>query len=140
MIFKVGFILFIGNSRKSAIDACSAKLFQCLKDHKCDKALFLTRSSSKSSLVKAAERRGFSIDNANVQLTEGDNYSIKPAQLTITQYLDGTTRQDIHNALDHLKFTDLDLKLIDYNSSGKRMFSTIVFCVFFLVTISSLDF
>lgn len=95
----------------------SSWLFQTLKDHKCEEAIRLTVMSQTRLIRAAASKQGFQMDN--VALTENSTYSSKPVQLTLTSRLNGEVHREVLIALDKIKFTGLDLKLIDECNSGK---------------------
>ena len=58
-------------------------------------------------------------DVTNVPITEGDDYSLKPVQLVLTERLDKKVRAEVNAGLDSMKFVQLDMKLIDCDVGGK---------------------
>ena len=57
-----------------------------LNDHKSTETITLTRESYENVVCQAALEQGFEIEN--VAATEGTDFSCKPAQLVITNYID----------------------------------------------------
>ena len=51
-------------------------------------------------------------------IREGEDYSCKPAQLVLTSSIDEATKTEIFTGLDQIKFTDLNLKVIDLSGGG----------------------
>ena len=56
-------------------------------------------------------QQGYEIEN--VAATVGPNFSCKPAQLVITKYLDCRSKKELLSGLQHVRNTDLHLKIID---------------------------
>ena len=102
---------FLGNSNKSPLDATAQSLFIVLKDHKSAEAITLTRESYENVVCQAALEQGYEIEN--VAATEGTDFSCKPAQLVITKFIDCESKKELLSGLQHVRNTDLHLKLID---------------------------
>ena len=101
----------LGNSNKSPLDATAQSLFIVLKDHKSAEAITLTRESSENVVCQAALEQGYEIEN--VAATEGTDFSCKPAQLVITKFIDCESKKELLSGLQHVRNTDLHLKVID---------------------------
>ena len=66
-----------------------------------------------------ASQQGFDINN--VEVREGENYSCKLAHLVITNTIDAETKSELLTALEQIKFTQLDLKVINLSRKGKGL-------------------
>ena len=62
-------------------------------------------------MCQAALEQGYDIEN--VAATEGADFSCKPAQLVITKFIDCESKKELLSGLQHIRSTDLHLKLID---------------------------
>ena len=62
-------------------------------------------------MCHAALEQGYDIEN--VGATEGIDFSCKPAQLVITKFIDCESKKELLSGLQHIRNTDLHLKLID---------------------------
>ena len=82
-----------------------------LKDHKSAEAITLTQESYENVVCQAALEQGYEIEN--VASTEGTDFSCKPAQLVITKFIDCESKKELLSVLQHVRNTDLHLKLID---------------------------
>ena len=82
-----------------------------LKDHKSAEAITLTRESHENVVCQAALEQGFEIEN--VAATEGTDFSCKPAQLVITNFIDCESKKELLSGLQYVRNTELHLKLID---------------------------
>ena len=102
---------FLGNSKKSPLDATAQSLFIVLKDHKSAEAIMLTRESHKNVVCQAALEQVYKI--ANVAATEGTDFLCKPTQLVITTSINCESNKELLSGLQHVHSTDLHLKLID---------------------------
>ena len=100
----------LGNSNKSPLDATAQSLFIVLKDHKSAEAI-TTRESYENVVCQAALEQGYEIEN--VAATEGTDFSCKPAQLVITKFIDCESKKELLSGLQHVRNTDLHLKVID---------------------------
>ena len=100
---------FLGSSNKSPLDA-TAQSFIVLKDHKSAKAITLIRESYKNVVRQAALEQGY--ETGNVAATEGADFSCKPVQLVITKFIDCESKKELLCGLQHVRNTDLHLKLI----------------------------
>ena len=98
---------FLVNSNKSPLDATAQSLFIVLKDHKSAEAIILTRESYENVVCQAALEQG------DVAVTEGIDFSCKPAQLVITKFIDCESKKELLSGLQHVYNTDLHLKVID---------------------------
>ena len=108
--------LFLGSSNKCSLDADAAWLSIALKDKKSAEAIALSRESYKNVFREEASQQGFDINS--VEVREGEDYSCKPAHLVITNVIDVEIKSELLTALEQIKLTQLDLKVIDL--SGKR--------------------
>ena len=100
---------FLGNSNKSPLDATAQSLFIVLKDHK--SAITLTRESYENAVCQAALEQGCKIEN--VAATEGTDFSCKSGQRVITKFIDCESKKELLSGLQHVRNTDLHLKLTD---------------------------
>ena len=91
-----------------------------LKDHKSAQSYTLSRESYQHVIKEAAAQRGFTVENVRVR--EGDDFSCKPAQLIITNTIDVETKEELLIALEKIKFTGLDLKVINPSGDGKNFY------------------
>ena len=114
-----------GDANKSPLDAYSASLSIVLKDHKSAEAIALSRESYENVIKEAAAQQGY--DLISVKVTEGEDYSVKPADFIITSSIDVDTKDELLIALQQIKFTGLDLKLINLSGEGKRIFISIFY-------------
>ena len=95
-------------------------LFIVLTDHKSAEAITLTRESYENVVCQAALEQGHEIEN--VAATEGTDFSCKPAQLVITKFIDCESKKELLSGLQHVRNTDLHLKLIDLDpKTGIRL-------------------
>ena len=62
-------------------------------------------------MCQAALEQGYEIEN--VPATEGTDFSCKPAQFVITKFLDCESKKELLSGLQHVRNTDLHLKVID---------------------------
>ena len=88
----------------------TAQSFIMLKDHKSAKAITLIRESYKNVVCQAALEQGYEIEN--VAVTKGADFSCKPAQLVIAKFIDCESKKEQLCGLQHVRKTDLHLKLI----------------------------
>ena len=102
---------FLGNSNKSPLDATAQSLFIVLKDHKSAEVIALTRESCENVECQVALEQGYEIEN--VAATETTNFPCKPAQLCITKFIDRECKKELLSGLQHVRNTDLHLRLID---------------------------
>ena len=100
------FQTFLGNSNKSPLDATAQSLFIVLIDHKSAEAI--TRELYVNVVCQAALEQGYEIEN--VAATEGTDSSCEPA---ITKFMDCESKKELLSGLQHVRNTDLHLKLID---------------------------
>ena len=96
---------FLGNSNKSPLDATAQSLFIVLKDHKSAEVITLTRESYENVVCQGHEIE-------NVPATEGTDFSYKPAQLVMTKFIDCASKKELLPGLQHIRNTDLHLKVI----------------------------
>ena len=82
-----------------------------LKDHKSSEAMLLSRESYQKVIKEATAKQGYEL--SAVKITEGEGYSIKPAQLILTNAIDVVTKDELLTASEQIKFSGLDVKLID---------------------------
>ena len=101
----------LGNSNKSPLDTTAQSLFIILKDHKSAEAITLTRESYENVVCQAALEQGYEIEN--VAATEGTDFSCKPAQLVNTKFIECESKKELLSGLQHVRNTDLHLKVID---------------------------
>ena len=66
-----------------------------------------------------ASQQGFDINK--VEVVEGEDYSCKPAHLVITNVIDAETKSELLAALEQIKLTQLDLKLINLSGKSKGL-------------------
>ena len=111
--------LFLGNSNKSSLDAHASCLSILLKYHKSAEAIVLPHESYKSMVREEASQQGFNTDN--VEVREGEDYSCKPVHLVITNTVDAQTKSEFLTALEQIKFTQFDLKVINLSGKGKGL-------------------
>ena len=109
--------LFLGNSNKCSLDAYATWLSIVLKDHKSAEAIALSRESYMNVVREEASQLGFDINN--VEVREGKDYSCKLAHLVITNVIDDETKSELLIALEQIKFTQLDLKVIHLSGKSK---------------------
>ena len=102
---------FLGNSNKSPLDATAQSLFIVLKGYKAAEAITLTWESYENVVCQAALEQGYEIEN--VAATEGTDFSCKPTKLVITKFIDCESKKELLSGLQHLRNTNLPLKLID---------------------------
>ena len=62
-------------------------------------------------MCQAALEQGHDIEN--VAATEGTDFLCKPAQLVVTKFIDCESKTELLFGLQHVRNTDLHLKLID---------------------------
>ena len=62
-----------------------------------------------------------SFDINNVEVREGEDCSCKPALLVITNVIDAETKSELLIALEQIKFTQLDLKVINLSGKSKGL-------------------
>ena len=103
------------NSNKSQLNVTAQSLFIVLKYHKSAKAITLTRESYENIMCQAAIEQGYEIEN--VAATQGTDFSCKPAQLVLTKFIDFESKKELLSALQHVRNTNLHLKLIDLDPS-----------------------
>ena len=72
-----------------------------------------------SVVRKEASQQGFDINN--VEVREGEDYFCKPAHLVITNTIDAETKSELLTALEQIKFTQLDLTVINLSGKGKGL-------------------
>ena len=106
---------FLGNSNRSPLDATAQSLFLLLKYHKSAEAITLTRESYENVVCQSVLEQGYEIEN--VAATEGTDFSCKSAQLVITKFMDYESKKELLSGLQHVRNTDLHLKLIDLDSN-----------------------
>ena len=111
--------LFLGNSNKCSIDAYATWLSIVLKDHKSAEANALSCESYKNVVREGASQQGFDINI--VEVREGEDYSCKPVHLVITNVIDDETNSELLTALEQIKFTQLDLKVINLSGKSKGL-------------------
>ena len=107
--------LFLRTSNKCSLDAYATWLSTVLKDHKSVEAIALSRESCKNVVREEASQQGFDINY--VEVREGEDYSCKTVHLVIANVIDAETKSELLTALEQIKFTQFDLKVI--NLSGK---------------------
>lgn len=112
-----GFYTTLG--KDSAIEAYSAMLNQVLKDHNDEEAIRITRLSYHNMVRDAVNKEGVQLQM--VDTMETDNVSMKPAQLILTSRLDEDVRRELLSGLEKMKFTQLDLKVINEGVNEKGM-------------------
>ena len=66
-----------------------------------------------------ASQQGFDINY--VEVREGEDYSCKPANLVITNTIDAETKSELLTLLELIKFTQVDLKVINLSGKGKGL-------------------
>ena len=93
------------------LDATAQSLFIVLKDHKSAEAITLTPESYENVVCQAALEEGYEIEN--VAATEGTGFSCKSAKLVITKFIDCESKKELLSGLQHVRNTDLHLKVID---------------------------
>ena len=49
-------------------------------------------------------------------INDGESNSMKPAQLILTKDLDNTVRREVKSGCEQIKFTQLDMKVIDHGN------------------------
>ena len=111
--------LFLGNSNKCSLDTHATWLSIVLKDHKLAEAIALSRESYKNMIREEAPQHGF--DKYKLEFREGEEYSCKPGHLVILNLIDAETNSELLTALEQIKFTQLDLKLITLSGEGKGL-------------------
>ena len=62
-------------------------------------------------MSQAALEQGYEIEN--MAATEATDFSCKPAQLVITKFIDCESKKELLSGLQHVRNTDLHLKVID---------------------------
>ena len=87
-----------------------------LKDHKSAEAITLTRESYENVVCQAALEKGFEIEK--VAVTDGTDFSCKPAQLVITKFIDCESKKELPSGLQHVHNFCLHLKLADLDPNG----------------------
>ena len=119
--------LFLGNSSKCSLDAYATLLSIVLKDYKLAKAITLSCESHKNMIREEASQQGFDINN--IEFRKGEDYSYKPDHLVITNVINAKTNSELLAVLEQMKFTHLDLKVINLSGKGKGLsFSLKLFC------------
>ena len=68
---------------KCSVSVYATLLIIALKDHKAAEVIALSRESNKSMVREKTYQQGFDINNV-VEVRKGEDYSYKPALLTIT--------------------------------------------------------
>ena len=101
----------LGSSNKSPLDATAQSLFIVLKDHKSVEAITITRRLYENVVRQAALEQGY--ETENVFATEGTDFSCKPTQFVITKFVDCESKKELLFRLQHVRNTNLHLKLID---------------------------
>ena len=71
-------------------------------------------------MCQAALEQGYEIEN--VAATEGTDFSCKPAQLVITKFIDCESKKELLSGLQHVRNTDLHLKVIDLDPNRARKY------------------
>ena len=66
---------------------------------------------------EAAVRQGFAV-GWQPSAVEGEDFSVKPTQLVITPQLPADVETKLMEALNHMSYCNLDMKIIN-KSSGK---------------------
>ena len=66
-----------------------------------------------------ASQQGF--DTNYVEVREGEDYSCKRANLVITNTIDAETKSELLTLLELIKFTQVDLKVINLSGKGKGL-------------------
>ena len=89
----------------------------------------MSRESYKNVVREEASQQSFDINN--VEVREGEDCSCKPALLVITNVIDAETKSELLIALEQIKFTQLDLKVINLSgkSKGLAFFLKKLFCM-----------
>ena len=87
-----------------------------LNDHKSTETITLTRESYENVVCQVALEQGYEIEN--VAVTNVTNFSCKPAQLVITKFIDCENKKELLYGLQHVRNTNLHLKLIDLESNS----------------------
>ena len=121
------FSFFLGNSNKLLLDVTSQSLFIVLKDHKSAEAINLTRESYENVVCQAALEQGCNIEN--VAATKGTNFSCRPVQHVITKFIDYESKRELLSALQHVRNTNLHLKLIDLDPN-RRSYTYFIYFAF----------
>lgn len=112
-------ISFLGNSNKCSLDGCAKWLSTVLKDHKSAEAIVLSHESYKKEVREEASQQGFDIKN--VEVRKGENYSCKPAYFVIPNIIDAETKCELLTALEPIKLTQLDLRIIKLSGKGRGL-------------------
>ncbi|XP_057293352.1 uncharacterized protein LOC130621979 [Hydractinia symbiolongicarpus] len=102
-------LIFVGKT--SALQAFSGSLYQVLKDHNREEAKRIVEISHRTMIRSAARDEGVQLDH--VAVMESEQYSMKPCQLILTKNIDKEVYQDVIRGLSEIRFTSLDLKVID---------------------------
>ena len=110
---------FAGNSNTCSLDAYTSWLSIVLKDNKLVEAIALSRESYKNVVREEASQQGFDI--SNIKVREGEDFSCKPAHLIITNVINAETKSELLTVLKQIKFTQLDLKLINLSGKNKSL-------------------
>ena len=109
------FSKFFKKLKQIATSATGQSLFIVLKDNKSEEVITLTRESYENVVCQKALEQGYKIEN--VSPTEGTDFSCKPAQLVITKFIDFESKKELLSGVQHVRNTDLHLKLIDLDPS-----------------------
>ena len=111
--------LSLGNSNEYSLDAYVIWLSIVLKDYKSAEPIVLSRESYKSVVRQEDSQQGFDI--SNVEVRESEDYSCKPGHLVITNTIHTETKSELLTVIEQIKFTRLDLKVINLNEKGKGL-------------------
>ena len=79
----------------------------------------LSRKSYRSVVREEASQHRFDI--SNVEVREGEDYSCKPGYLVITNTIYVETKLKLLTVLEQIKFTQLDLKVINLSGKGRGL-------------------
>ena len=71
----------------------------------------------KRVIGEEASQQGFDINS--VEVREDEDYSCKPIHLVITNAIDVKTKSELLATHEQIKFTQLDLKLVNLSGKGK---------------------
>ena len=82
---------------KSLFDYSASSLFVVLKDHNCQEAVRIITTAQTRSICKAVEDQDYCMNH--VEISEGENYSAKPAQLVLTKRIHADVAMEIRAGL-----------------------------------------
>ena len=106
---------FTGKKNEKIEEKAAATLFITLKDHNCQEAVSLTRTSQRSVISEVALSEGHPLHE--VALTDGEDFSSHPVQFIITQRIDESVKEELVFGITKVEETGINLKLI--TSEGK---------------------